>query len=203
MTTPTAIDLTKLPSLREMFGHLNAGRHLNRQAQQALWAELEREQPLYEALFEALGYNLRVDGRGFAWFHFEDASSNVSKTTRQLALLFMLMFEYKADAGVQLGRFTEWPIDQALLLALIEKNSLLLQAENLAELEQLAQLMRAAANYGFAMTDGAGWRLLPAVFRYLDRFEELAGDLKSNDTDTLANDPDCENPDGPVEEDAL
>ncbi|WP_198149631.1 hypothetical protein [Azoarcus sp. CIB] len=160
--------------MRELFEHLNAGKHLNRMTQQRLWAELEREQGQYETLFAALGYALRIDGRGFAWFHSDEGTSNVTKTTRQLALLFMLIFEFKADMGVHLARFTEWPIDQGLLLALIEKNNLLLKAEHLAEVDQLTQLMRTAANYGFAIADGAGWRLLPAVFRYLDRFEELA-----------------------------
>ena len=174
MSAPSPIDLQRLPSLRELFEHLNAGKHLNRLAQQRLWAELEREQGQFETLFAALGYALRIDGRGFAWFHSDEGTSNVTKTTRQLALLFMLIFEFKADMGVHLARFTEWPVDQGFLLALIEKNNLLLKAEHLAEVDQLTQLMRTAANYGFAIADGAGWQLLPAVFRYLDRFEELA-----------------------------
>lgn len=174
MTLPAPIELQSLPCLRELFEHLNAGRHLNRLANQRLWAELEREQDQYEALFGALGYTLRIDGRGFAWFHVEEASSTVSKTTRQLALLFMLIFEFKADLGVHLARFTEWPIDQGFLLSLIEKNNMLLKAEHLGELDSLTQLMRTASNYGFATAEGGSWRLLPAVFRYLDRFEELA-----------------------------
>lgn len=174
MTTPPAIDIGRLPSLPDLFAHLNAGKHLNRLAHHSLWAELEREQEQYTALFAALGYELRVDGRGFAWFHFDEASANVSKTTRQLALLFMLIFEFKSDAGAHLARFTDWPIDLGLLNALIEKHHMLLAAENLADPELLQQLMRSAANYGFAIAEGSGWRLLPAVFRYLDRFEELA-----------------------------
>ena len=188
MSALSSIDLQRLPSLRELFEHLNAGKHLNRVAQQRLWAELEREQGHYETLFAALGYTLRIDGRGFAWFHSDEGTSNVTKTTRQLALLFMLIFEFKADAGVHLARFTEWAIDQSFLLALIEKNTMLLKAEHLAEVDQLAQLMRTATNYGFAIADGAAWRLLPAVFRYLDRFEELAhrdttGEADANDGD--------------------
>lgn len=189
MSAPSSIDLERLPSLRELFEHLNAGKHLNRLAQQRLWAELEREQGQYETLFAALGYALRVDGRGFAWFHSEEGTNNVTKTTRQLALVFMLIFEFKADMGVHLARFTEWTIDQGFLLALIEKNNLLLKAEHLADIEQLSQLMRAAANYGFAITDGARWRLLPAVFRYLDRFEELGHRDTTDETDAIEGDP--------------
>lgn len=166
--------LHKLPLLSQMFGFLNSGKHLNRMADHQLWAELERERDAYELLFNALGYTLRIDDRGFAWFHHDEASSSVSKTTRQLALMFMLIFEFQADLGLQLGRFTDWMIDDKLLTALIEKNRLLLEAENLADREQLEPLLKAASNYGFASVEGSGWRILPAVFRYLDRFEELA-----------------------------
>lgn len=183
MSLSHPVDLQRLPLLRELFEYLNAGKHLNRLAQPGLWAELEREQAQYETLFSALGYTLRVDGRGFAWFHFGEASSNVTKTTRQLALLFMMIFESKADRGAHLARFTEWLIDQGFLVSLIEKNALLLKAEQLAELEQLTQLMRTAANYGFALAEGTGWRLLPAVFRYLDRFEEMAQCSSADDNE--------------------
>lgn len=181
MTAPGPINLLKLPLLGELFAFFNSGKHLNRLSEPRLWAELEREREAYEALFSALGYCLRVDGRGFAWFQHEDASSGVSKMTRQLALLFMLVFECQADAGLHLGRFTEWKIDDSLLAALIEKNRLLLEAEGLADAEQLTGLLKTSANYGFALMDGSAWRLLPAVFRYLDRFEELARDEDSPD----------------------
>lgn len=99
----------------------------------------------------------------------------MSKSTRQLALLFMLIFEQQADAGQHLGRFVDWRIDRALLTGLLDKNRTLLDAEGLAELEPLQQLLDTAVRYGFADAAGGAWRLLPAVFRYLDRFEELAG----------------------------
>ena len=38
----------------------------------------------------------------------------------------------------------------------------------------IEQLLKTATNYGFTSTEVNSWRLLPAVFRYLDRFEELA-----------------------------
>ncbi len=172
MTTP--LYLHKLPLLSEVFGFFNSGKHMNRMMDHRLWAELDRERDAYELLFKSLGYTLRIDDRGFAWFHFDDASSNVSKTTRQLALLFMLLFEFQADMGLHLGRFTDWLIDDALLDAILEKNRLLLEAESLADRDLLQQLLRAAGNYGFASGEGNSWRILPSVFRYLDRFEELA-----------------------------
>lgn len=169
-----AIELAQLPHLKELFALFNGGRHLNRVAEPAMWAALERGAAQYESLFGALGYDLRIDGRGYAWFHTAEASANVSKATRQLALLFMLIFEQQADAGQHLGRFVDWHLDQALLGALWDKNRQLLEAEGFADAEQLQPLLDTAARYGFAEAAGARWRLLPAVFRYLDRFEELA-----------------------------
>lgn len=172
MTAP--LYLHKLPLLSELFAFLNSGKHLNRMTEPQLWAELERERDAYEQLFASLGYALRIDARGFAWFQVDDASSTVSKTTRQLALLFMLIFEYQADLGLHLGRFADWLVDSTLLDALLEKNRLLLEAEGMSDREQLEPLLRTACNYGFATSQGSsGWRILPAVFRYLDRFEAL------------------------------
>ena len=179
------IALEQLSRLKELFAMLNAGRHVNRLNEPVLWAELEREAAQYERVFAALGYELRIDGRGYAWFQTSDASGTVSKATRQLALLFMLIFEQQADAGQHLGRFVDWRIDRGLLTGLLDKNRALLDAEGLAELEPLQQLLDTAVRYGFADAANGAWRLLPAVFRYLDRFEELAANASLTDDAAL------------------
>jgi hypothetical protein len=173
MNVVSNVNLERLGALAELFAALNAGRHLNRLHDIALWTELERERDGYELLFARLGFELRIDDRGFAWFHFEDSSSAMSKATRHLALLLLLIFEHQADAGRHLGRFADWRIDRALLSELIDEHQLLLEAEALADPEALMAIMRSAVNYGFAEADGQAWRLLPAVYRYLDRFEAL------------------------------
>lgn len=183
MNSAAPLYLHKLPHLSEIFGLLTSGKHLNRLIDHRLWTELEKERDAYEALFGALGYSLKIDGRGFAWFNYDEASNNVSKMTRQLALLFMLIFEFQADAGFHLGRFTEWVIDDKLLSAILEKNRLLLEAESLADGESLIQLLKTASNYGFVTSEGSGWKLLSAVYRYLDRFEELARQDKNEAMD--------------------
>jgi hypothetical protein len=86
----------------------------------------------------------------------------------------MLVFEFQADVGLNLGRFTDWLIDDKFLSALVEKNRMLLEAEGLADQDQIEQLLKTATNYGFTSSEVNSWRLMPAVFRYLDRFEELA-----------------------------
>lgn len=184
MTQAATLYLGRLPHLGELFELFNAGKHLNRVAEPALWAELEKEQEQYQTLFASLGFDLRVDGRGFAWFHFDNASSNVSRTTRQLALLFMLLFELKADEGLHLARFSDWRIDRGLLTMLMERGHDLLQAEGLDE-ESLASLLDRACTHGFAESVASGWRLLPAVWRYLDHFEALASQ-QAGDVDDSA-----------------
>lgn len=187
MNQSAALYLGRLPHLGELFELLNAGKHLNRVAEPALWAELETEQEQYQALFASLGFSLRVDGRGFAWFHFDGASGNVSRMTRQLALLFMLVFELKADEGLHLARFTDWRIDRGLLVVLMERGHDLLQAEGLDE-DALAGLLDRACSYGFAESVAGGWRLLPAIWRYLDHFESLASQQAEDAGDTAETD---------------
>jgi len=168
-----ASQLQQLTQLTELFRLFNNGKHLNRVAEPALWAELEREQETYQALFNALGYELKIDARGFAWFHNEEAISNVSKTSRRLALLFMTLFDTQADAGKPLVRFGDWILDLPLLTEAYEQHKELLMAEEL-DLESYQALLDTAARVGFTQALSGHWRLLPAVCRYLDHFEALA-----------------------------
>ncbi len=168
-----ALALDNIPSLAELFRLFLSGKHLNRTAEPALWAELERQEDAYRSLFGALGYELRLDGRGFAWFHTPEANSLIGKTSRQLALLFMVIFEAQANAGKPLLRFSDWLIDREWLADVHEQQQEVLDAEGLGT-DGLVDLINRACNLGFALPEPAGWRLLPAVCRYLDHFEALA-----------------------------
>lgn len=169
----TILNLAHLPGLSELFRLFLAGKHLNRQTEPALWTELEEHEPSYNRLFTALGYDLRIDGRGFAWFHTAESYSQIGKTSRQFALLFMLVFDTQASAGRTLLRFTEWHITPSWLADLHQKQSDLLDAEEIG-VPELIDLLNKAANLGFALAENGGWYLLPAVCRYLDHFESLA-----------------------------
>lgn len=182
MTTPqtSAVTLSQMPALAVLFRLFISGKHLNRVAEPQLWAELEKQEASYVCLFAALGFDLRRDARGFAWFHSDDASSNIGKTSRQLALLFMVIFDAQANAGKPLQRFTDWLIDSTWLIEVYKQQQDLLDAEGL-DGDALVDLLGRACALGFAVTEPTGWRLLPAVCRYLDHFEELAMTLKNND----------------------
>lgn len=187
MTTlhPLTATLAQMPALAELFRWFLSGKHLNRVAEAALWAELEKHEASYAGLFAALGFELRVDDRGFAWFHSADASSNIGKISRQLALVFMVIFDAQANAGKALQRFTDWLIDRTWLAEVYEQQKDLLDAEGL-EPDTLVDLLGRASTLGFAVAEPAGWRLLPAVCRYLDHFEALAAASREDDNETDA-----------------
>lgn len=185
MTTPHPLTptLAQMPALAELFRMFLSGKHLNRAAEPALWAELEKHETGYAGLFASLGFELRVDARGFAWFHNADASSNIGKISRQLALLFMVIFDAQANAGKALQRFTDWLIDREWMAEVYDQQKDLLDAEGL-EPDALVDLLGRASTLGFAMAEPAGWRLLPAVCRYLDHFEGLAAASREDSNET-------------------
>ena len=188
MTTPHLLTapLAQMPALAEMFRLFLAGKHLNRMAEPALWVELEKHEASYMGLFAALGFDLRLDARGFAWFHSADTNSSIGKISRQLALLFMVIFDAQANAGKALQRFTDWLIDREWLAEVHEQQKDLLNAEGLSP-DGLVDLLGRASTLGFAVAELAGWRLLPAVCRYLDHFEGLAATSREDN-----NEPDAD-----------
>jgi len=184
MTTPPLLTAppAQMPTLAELFRLFLSGKHLNRMAEPALLAELEKQESSYVGLFAALGFELRLDARGFAWFHSSDANSNIGKISRQLALLFMVIFDAQANAGKALQRFTDWLIDREWLAEVHEQQKDLLDAEGLSP-DGLIDLLGRASTLGFAVAEPAGWRLLPAVCRYLDHFESLAATSREDDNE--------------------
>jgi hypothetical protein len=169
-----SIDLKQLSQLQALFKLLSSGAHLNRLQDTDLWLDLEQHYPSYESLFAALGFTLVMDGRGFAYFKTEQASSYTGKLTRRLALQLMLLFEYQADQGLHLFQFQQWRIDTSLLETLSQHYHALLEAEDIASTEALTEILERSARVGFAVYDDGCFWLLPAVYRYLDLFEELA-----------------------------
>lgn len=169
------IDLKQLTQLQALFKVLSSGAHINRLQDTELWLDLEKHYACYESLFSALGFALVMDGRGFAYFKTEQASSYTGKLTRRVALLLMLLFEYQADQGLHLFQFQQWRIDVPLLEKLSQHYHALLEAENMTDTQALTDTLDRAARVGFALYYDDSYSLLPAVHRYLDLFEELAG----------------------------
>lgn len=168
------IDLKQLTQLEALFKILSSGAHINRLQDTELWMDLEKHFVSYESLFSALGVALVMDGRGFAYFKTEQASSYTGKVTRRVALLLMLLFEYQADQGLHLFQFQQWRIDMPLLEKLSQHYHAMLEAEDMANAQALKETLDSAARVGFTLFDDDSYWLLPAIHRYLDLFEELA-----------------------------
>lgn len=169
-----SINLSQLSKLQELFKLFSSGTHLNRLRDTELWVELENNQNAYERLFAALGFCLVLDQRGFAYFKTEQGSAYTGKLTRRLALLLMLLFEYQADQGLHLFQFQNWRIDSVLIETLWLRYGAVLEAEELGGVPALKEVLDSAARAGFMTQEESAYRLLPAVHRYLDLFEELA-----------------------------
>ena len=184
------IDLNELAHLTELFNLFNAGRHLNRSTDATLWHELEQQAEQYQHLFFNLGFDLRIDGRGFAWFHEEEGSQNINKQSRHLALLLMVIFDHQADTGRSLGQFYQWTIDNALLEEVYGKHQGLLDAEELDH-GALVKILDNAVRKGLASQENNHWRLLPSVYRYLDHFEAITEQAPDSNVATYEEDELC------------
>ena len=176
----TTVNVEKLSCLAEIFTRLSKnGEHINRASDPLLWANLEQERDAYETLFSSLGYDLRVDSRGFAWFHNTESSASSNQNTRRLALFFMVIFEFQGDAGKPLRRFTDWRIDRELLDEAYNQHKEVLSAEGIS-LNDFPDIAKTAERFGFMSKDAGAYYLLPAVYRYLDHFEALATSIEGD-----------------------
>ncbi|GAB6263405.1 condensin complex protein MksE [Photobacterium sp. R1] len=184
------IDLSELAHLTELFSVFNSGRHLNRSTDAALWHALELKAKQYQFLFSSLGFDLRIDGRGFAWFHDDEGSQNINKQSQQLALLLMVIFDHQADIGRSLGQFYLWTIDNSLLDEVYKKHQGLLDAEEL-DRGSLIKILENAVRKGFAVQEKNHWRLLPSVYRYLDHFEAITEQASDTNMSTNEEDESC------------
>jgi hypothetical protein len=183
-----SLDLQQLTQLQPLFKLLSAGTQLNRFQDSKLWVELENHLQDYTALFAALGFALVLDGRGFAYFKTDQATSYTGKLTRKLALLLMLLFEYQADQGLHLMQFQHWRLDAVLVGKLCQHYHAILEAEEMGSLQALKEIMDTAARIGFMQAEDRAYRLLPAVHRYLDLFQELAQAERPDQPDTESED---------------
>lgn len=168
------LDLKQLSHAKQLFKQLNSGTHLNRDHDHQLFAALEKHSEQYSELFKTLGFELVINTRGYAYFKTEKTSNtDTHKLTKKLALFMLLLFEYQADAGVDLSRFDQWRIDNELMTLLWQKNHSLLEAEDINNIDELKSVLKSAERVGFVINENNNYRLLAAVYRYLDLFEEL------------------------------
>ncbi len=87
--------------------------------------------------------------------------------------------------NAHLAQFQQWRLDTVLIDKLCQHYHTLLEAEEMGNLQTLKEIMDSAVRVGFMMLDDGAYRLLPAVHRYLDLFQELAQARRSEPDDGL------------------
>jgi hypothetical protein len=157
-----------------LFKKLSAGVHINRHHEGDLWIEIEQYGAEYQTLFSTIGFELIIDQRGFAYFKQEQSTSQTHKLSQQFALFLLLLFEYQADNGHNPYSFEQWYLDDKLIEQLWQKHTNLFKTESITDIEIIKDMLNSASRIHFVLKEQNYYRLLPAIQRYLDLFNELA-----------------------------
>ncbi len=154
---------------------LSSGYHLSKDDFD-LYHDLQNHETEYESLFEALGYKLKSDHRGFYYFLPPGAQPALNKTTRKMALIIFLMVEHLADDGrdpLSEVRDGEYELGK-LAASLWEKDPDLLREGGLSSEEEVTNcLSKSFTKLGFAHAEGTMFRFRTPVVRFLDLCMEL------------------------------
>jgi hypothetical protein len=89
------VDLAELAHLSEAFDRLRSGRHLCAD-DGAIYLALRANYDAYDAVFEALGFDLVRHERGFLYFR---SDAELAKEATQLAVFFFVLVQAWGDAG--------------------------------------------------------------------------------------------------------
>jgi hypothetical protein len=184
--------LEPLKHTQALFEALSAGRHLDASQDPELWSALGGEHyDAYAKLFAHLGQTLVKNARGYAYFEVEDSDA---KGTRPLALLYLLVFQTQHDAGNELHRFDTWILDERFFTDLRRKNLEILRTERMDGDDAWKTLINKACKLGFFAFEGSSIRLLPATWRFLDLFLEMAQEVRERGEELASTDePDAIN----------
>ena len=175
------VDMEQLTALAPLYRKMRMGTHIGRLNEPVLWANLEANYDEYARLFRALGYQLGMDPRGFAWLDEErDAAvdeTRLTKGVRTLAVMIATLFDYQASVGRSLHAFIDWRIDDQLLAHVLESQREALANVEISSVDAMRDQLRTATNWGFSIQEKTHWKLLPSVSRftdsYLDQVERL------------------------------
>lgn len=182
--TTDAVDLRHLSSLTPLYRKMRAGTHIGRLNEPDLWANLEANHEDYARLFSALGYQLGMDPRGFAWLDEEREAvadeSRLTKKVRGLALLISALLDFQANAGRSLPSFMSWEIDDQLLSQVLDTQREALAMSEMSSVDEMRSQLGTAVTWGMALNVEGHWRLLPAVARIIDKFPEAAAQIEAS-----------------------
>ncbi len=163
-----------LPHLAEVFEYLRRGKHLSVRDGNLFYA-LKKQENLFAALFENLGFKLVHHARDF--FYFLDAS-NFTDLSAKIAVFMFILVEYLADQG-------ETVEDTVLTRRFAYKDLPHLQGERyqtymreagVATPEDLAAIVRTMERFGFTKRmDMETFCFDVPIYRFLDLCMDMAG----------------------------
>lgn len=167
------IDLATLSSLREIFATLLHGRHISAEDGVEYYSLRDHAHD-YTRLFLALGFDLVVDPRGFAYFRSEN---DAGKEMAACALFLFIFLQHWDDQGKELQTELFNPNGFRLSeLPHFKKASWseLLEQVKVTTAEQLREVCKQMARLGFlTRLDDETYRFRKPVFRFLDVCLEL------------------------------
>jgi len=170
-----------LPHLASIFEALRRGRHLCARDGDVFHC-LKRQEPLYEALFDRLGFTLVHHARDFYYFF---DSSNFTDLTARMAVFMFILVEALADQGepveetVTTRRFS----CEALPHLENERYQGYMREAGITSAEELAQIVRTMERFGFTRRfDEQAFEFAPPVYRFLDLCMDMAGEAAAATT---------------------
>lgn len=168
------IDLSRMSELNHINKKLISGYHISEQDLQ-LWQQLDHEFESYEALFNALGYQLIHDARGFYYLSMDESTPSMGKTSRAFALTLFILIEHFANSGKDpLRVIFEQPLDLEIMQQLVQLNKHLFdQLEIFSGSDLRKDVFMKMVRLGLAKQCEAGFLLQSPIYRYLDALLEI------------------------------
>lgn len=168
------MDAAELPLLDEIFNMLASGRHISTDAGEHYQA-LQKHHELFTALFQALGFRMVYDSRGFYYF---EASENPSPQAQKMAIFVFILIEALADEAESIERSLfqqDWVIDELPHLRRERYRGFLKQLGVEPTVEDLSKIVIALDRFGFvARLDDRRFTFLTPAYRLLDICQEVA-----------------------------
>ncbi len=183
------IDLEDLPRLKDVFYSLLGGRHLSSDDFD-LYHDLQEHEVEYEQLFDALGYRLHADRRGF-YYLLGDSEPAMNQTTRKMALIMFVLVELMADEGrdpVSVVRQDAMDVG-AIAGRLWQKEQQMFVDGGLPSVDAIEKcLVNSFCSLGFARTEGSMIRFSPPIERFLDLCMEFGRRDDGNESEHCTED---------------
>ncbi len=164
----------QLPHLAAIFEALRRGRHLCARDGDRFHV-LKQQEPLFEALFDRLGFTLVHHPRDF--YYFFDASNFTDLSARMAVFMFILV-ESLSDQGVAVEEaVTTRRFDYHDLPHLQnERYQAYMREAGITTTEDLAVIVRTMERFGFTRRlDEQTFEFATPVYRFLDLCMEMAG----------------------------